>query len=393
MLKHFCVLSVVCIFLACSESGNKGQNEDGAIKLFLGKLEVPMFDSISVRISASDMSDIHISERNIKDNLKIDGVPYGENREFEVKIYADSGKLVQKGEASADLIVGETHIIPISLVALAGFLRLEVPLGIPNNTGIHSGKLFLGNLQYNMKFETGKGVFSTNSMSLDEVFEIEIELYDSKGEVLFIGNKTLSLSSIVQTETIQLQSTKGQVILELQASSDKPSQVLAMLPESSYGYRKPENFGDLFFTEIFAYPKTSGQDFEYMEIYNITLDTLLLSGCRIAENETSSTTTKRLNMPKNLILPPMEYLFFGRDSVVGADFNYKTFHLLTTGQSLGFFCEDLVIDTIAFYAKGENLFPLEKGRAMQLPLANYQNRTQGSSWCFGSSPKSDAMCP
>ncbi|MDR2732901.1 MAG: hypothetical protein LBB36_06745, partial [Fibromonadaceae bacterium] len=205
------------------------------------------------------------------------------------------------------------------------------------------------------------------------------------------GEKQISLSSISQTETMQLQSTLGSAILELETSTSEPTQILAVLPISVS--RPPQKYGDLFFTEIFAYPKTSGQDFEYMEVYNSTLDTLLLSGCRVAENETSSTATKKLNMPNNLALPPMEYLFFGRDSVAFAHFNYKSFHLLTAGQSLGFFCGDLVVDTLTFYAKGDNPFPLEMGKAMQLPLANHVSRTSGASWCFGFSPKEDAYCP
>jgi hypothetical protein len=148
----------------------------------------------------------------------------------------------------------------------------------------------------------------------------------------------------------------------------------------------------LFFTEISANP-TEGTNFQYMELYNITLDTLQLKGCKIARDQEYSGSTGKLVL-NDLILPPMEHIVLGRSSVISADYNYGSFQLLLTGQSLGLFCGDsaIAIDTLTYSNKGDNIFPLEKGRAMQLPLANYENRSLGKSWCFGFSPKSDAIC-
>jgi hypothetical protein len=392
MLKICIAVAILSIF-ACSKSGGESHNEDGSIKLFLGKLEVPMFDSISVHISAPDMNDIHISESSVKDNLKIDGIPYGENRQFEVSIYADSGKQVLIGEAAADIVPGETPLIPIPLVALAGFLRLEIPLGIPNNTGVHSGIMSLNDLEYRMKFEDGKGVFTTNSLELDKDFEIEIELYNSDGEPLFFGNASFSVSSILQTKTIQLKSSKGSAVLELKAETEGPIQILAMLPEDAFGSaRTPKNFGDMFFTEIFADP-AEGNDYQYMELYNPTLDTMRLRNCKIARDLHFASATGRFVIKDSLILPPIDYIILGRDSALGANYNYsKSFNLLKTSQSLGLFCDSLAIDTLTYAKSGDNIFPLAKGKAMQLPLANYKTRAQGSSWCFGASPGADAIC-
>jgi hypothetical protein len=390
MLKIWIAVAIISI-LACSKSGGESHNEDGSIKLFLGKLDVPMFDSISVRISAPDMNEIHISENSIRDNLKIDGIPYGENRLFEVEIYADSGRLVLIGEAAADIMAGEVPLIPIPLTALAGFLRLEIPLGIPNNTGIHSGKLFLDNLEYSMKFEDGKGVFITNSLDLNKDFEIRVELYDSDGEILFFSNEGFSISSILQAKTIQLQSSKGPVTLELQADPEGSIQILAMLPATAYGYRKPANFGDLFFTEIFADP-AENDNYQYMELYNPTLDTLQLKNCKIARDVTYKSSNGRILISDSLILPPINYIVLGRDSVINANYRYKSFAFLKTKQSLGFFCDSLAIDTLTYAKSGDNIFPLAKGKVMQLPLANYRSRTQGSSWCYGASPGIDAIC-
>jgi len=406
MLRHFCILCIAACSLwaaliglfvaACSGgggSGGGGGETGGTVKLFLGKLSVPMFDSISVDISADDMASIHISKKTLEDNLKIGGIPEGEDRRFEVKIYADSGKLVQKGDAIADIIADESITVPITLKALFGFLRLEIPLGLTNSTEVGSGKLFIDNMVFDMKFETGKGVFNTGALPLNSGLQLKIELYDKDGKVLFKGEKDITLDSISQTETIQLISTKGSVILELIASSKGPTQLLAMFPAIMYEKRAPKNYGDLFFTEIYADPKANGDNFEYLEIYNATIDTLELSNCRIARDRSTTASTYRFDMPDNLILPPMEFLFFGRDSVEDAHFNYKGLTLTNTGQSLGIFCDSSVIDSIYFSNKvEENKFPLKRGTAMQLPLSNYKIRTLGSSWCLGFSPKEDAIC-
>ncbi len=190
MFKCLCILFTTACILACSQvSGDKEQPENSGVNLFLGKLQVPFFDSISVDVSAKDMATIHISRAFLGENINIEGIPKGETRKFEVKIYADSGVLVQKGEAIADIKEGESITIPIKLEALVGFLRLEVPLGFTNNAGVSSGKLFLDDLEFNMKIENGKGIFTTGSLPLDKEFSMRIELKDDKGEILFTVQK------------------------------------------------------------------------------------------------------------------------------------------------------------------------------------------------------------
>jgi hypothetical protein len=401
IMKHFCFLRVAALWAAvamffaysCSSGGGKNDEhpENSAVNLFLGKLQVPFFDSISIRVSAANMENIYHSVNSIKDNIKINNIPAGENRKFEVTIYADYGKAVQKGEVVADINANQTVTIPIPLTAFYGFLKIEVPLGLANSAGVYSGKLILGNMEFQMQIENGKGVFNTTAFPLNQQFSLSLELKGINGEILFTGQREVMLSAILQTETMQLQSTMGSAILELTTTTNGPAQILAMLPISVS--RIPENYGDLFFTEIFADPQKSGSDFEYMEIYNATLDTLELSQCRIAQLITSNTPGQnRLNMPEDLILPPAEFLYFGRDSVGDADFNYKAFMLVNSGQPLGFFCGSNIIDTLRFSASGENPFPLLPKKAMQLPLSNFATRTSGSSWCLGFSPKEDANC-
>ena len=386
MFRCFCILFTTACILACSHvSGDREQPESSGINLFLGKLQVPLFDSISVQVSAEDMASIHISKALLGESIKIEGIPKGENRKFEVKIYADSGVLVQKGEAIADIKEGESITIPIKLEALVGFLRLEVPLGFTNNTGVSSGKLFLDGLEFNMKIENGKGVFTTGSLPLDKEFSMRIELKDDNGEILFTGSKNISLTSISQTETMQTQPNRGSVILELSASSGGSTQGVVTLPAKS---RSPKYYGDVFFTEIYASTPANEDNSQYMELYNSTSDTLQLisKNCRIVrtDNGTKHDIT-------NLIIPPMSYAIIGRSSVLDKDYS-SSFALLKTAMSLGLFCGDSAIDTLTYSSKGNNPFPIKTGTAMQLPLENYKTRTLGSSWCLGTSPRQDASC-
>ncbi|GHV14143.1 hypothetical protein AGMMS49938_09770 [Fibrobacterales bacterium] len=403
MLKFFlaafswaAVAFVINIFSACSGGGgSEHPNEnggDGAIRIFFGKIQVPLFDSVSIKISASDIDTIRNSYNSLKDNIRIDGIPLGEARKFEIKVYADVGKLVQSGNATADIFAGEVPTIPITLNALAGFLRMEIPLGLPNNTEVTNGELFLDTMAFQMTIENGKGIFTTGALPLNKNFSLVVLLKNSQGEVLFSGEQNLTLSSILQNETIKMISSRGSAVLEISANTDKPTQILAVLPTAIY--REPENYGDVFFTEIFAYPKTGEEPFKYMEIYNATLDTLNLTNCRVATNRTTTATSLSLPFPENSEIQPMSYLLLGRDSVKNADIYYQNFNLVSTKQSLGLFCGNIAIDSI-FYNKSDSLgnaFPMVQNFAMQLPLSNFLNRNLGISWCAGNSPKEDGWC-
>jgi hypothetical protein len=399
MLRHFCILCVAAftmwsavvglVFVACSGGGGSGggggRETEGTVKLFLGKLNVPLFDSISVDVSASDMASIHISKKTLEDNLKIEGIPKGEARKFEVKIYADSGKLVQEGEANVEIKPDENITIPITLKALFGFLRLEIPLGFTNNTGVSSGKLFLDNLEFDMKIEYGKGVFITGALPLDNKLSLSIELYDKNGDILFMGWEEITLKLISQAETMQLKSNQGTANIEFITDSEGPKEIMVEIPTKS---RPPKDYGEVFFTEIYANTPANEDNFQYMELFNSTSDILQLSNnCKLVR--TDNGTEHKIT---NLTILPMSYAIIGRSSVLDKDYS-SSFALLKTTMSLGLFCGDSAIDILTYSSKGDNPFPIKTGTAMHLPLKNYETRTLGSSWCLGFSPKEDAICP
>ncbi|MCL2260529.1 MAG: hypothetical protein FWC15_04140 [Fibromonadales bacterium] len=383
MIRHFFVLFLGVCIAACSSNGSSGNEEQhgGSARLVLGRLQIPLFDSVTVHVYAEDMENMRISANSVSENIKIDGIPLGEYRKFEVKVYADKGKEVLKGEATTNIVANQTASILIPLTALYGFLRLEIPLGLANSENIHSGTLFLDSRQFQMQIETGKGIFNTGALPINQTFNLRIELKDQNDKVLFYGEKSVKISAIRQTEIVPLYSTMGSITLELETSALEPLQILAVLPTSKT--RTPQHYGDLFFTEF----RTSPDSYEYMEIYNATLDTLELSNCRVAKTRTSSEGQSRFSISKYLAFPPMEFLLLGRELVEDADFNYTKFILTDDGQTIIFFCDDLVIDSLV-----TNQFPL-KTRRIHLPISNFMYRDKESSWCAGFSPKQDAECP
>ena len=341
----FKFLAVIAVFaFSCSKDGRREDDLGGGVNLFLGRVQVPMLDSVSVLVYGDDMEDVRTSANSIAENIKINGIPIGEARHFEVKVYADKGKLVQSGVADADIKSNETITIPIKLYPLMGFLKIEVPLGLANLEEIHSGTLFLDELEYTMKIEKGKGIFNTGALEF-KTYNLKIELKDINNRIAFAAEKTLQLNSDLQNETILLESKRASVILEIsQGGSEK--EITATLPGSTL--RKPMFSGDVLFAEIFANPGPNKDSLEYLKIYNATLDTLNLLDCTVGKNSEKNTVTTSFKIEEELAVPPMKYSLLGREHVLNADYYYTGLKLSNSGQSLVFFCDDVVADSLYY---------------------------------------------
>lgn len=393
MFRLHCSMAVLFAMILGGCGGGSSSDptptlDQGAVRLLLGQNTLPSFDSLVVHISASAMENRHFAYTALTEECILDDIPPGSDRNFKVQVYADGGQLVQQGEAVSDVAAGETIALTVVLQALAGFLQVEVPLGLGNSLGIARGTLTLSatgaaDRTVAMLLENGKGSFATGALPLDVEFVLRVQLYNASGTVLYNGQRTVKLATLVQTETLTLTSTQGTARLQLQLASSKPAQILASLPSATR--RVPAASAEVIFTELLPYPKTSGDDFEFMELYNTTLDTLELSGCSIARLRTSSGASARLELPAGFTLAPMAYGVLGRDSATFAPLRYQSFVLSNSGQSLVLYCGSVLLDSLYYSAATDTLnpFPLEAGKSLQLPLSNWQKRTLGSSWCAG----------
>lgn len=381
-----------CIGLvACGDHGGGSDMESipqGSAQLMLGRNTVPFFDSLVLDVEGEGMEKRTQAFTQEQEGVLLEEIPPGDARRFSARVYADQGKLVQSGEVVAAVPTGERISLSLSLQAEAGFLELSVPLGLDNALGIASGSMELSAADgshslYPMSLGTGQGSFMSGALPLDKDFSLAVNLVGGKGEVLYTGSRTVRLSSLVQREVLELRSTRGSVALKLILSSLEPAQIWAKLPGSLA--RKASLPQDLVFTEVLAWPKTGGDDFEYLELYNATLDTLDVGGCLIGKTRASTGATVSFALNEGLRVSPMSYLLLGRDSVAQAQMRYQNFVLSNNGQSLVLHCEGNLVDSLYYGLPGDSLhpFPLQMGKALQLPLGNWKARASGNSWCAG----------
>lgn len=381
----------IALLVACGRSGNDAQVSDElgyAVGIVLGRNQVPLFDSLVVRVSGPNMQERHyVYTGSIPETIGLDSIPPGEDRVFNLQVYAGGGVLVQSGEAIATVAAGSELRIPIVLKALKGFLQVSVKLGLANTLGVCSGTMQMKgssqDLAFQMTVSQGLGLFQSIPVELDSTWQVSVTLWDCGNTQLFQGSRTIVLSALNNNAVFELGDARSQVILEATFATISPVQVPALL--SAARTRSPQSSGEAFFTEIMANPKTSGDDYEYLELYNATLDTLDMSGCTIARSRGTTGTTTNLPLPSGMVLPPMEYMVVGRDSVPVAKWHYNSFVLTNSAQSLVLHCNGLLLDSLYYTLATDTLnpFPNVVAHSMQLPISAWQNRQSGRSWCAG----------
>lgn len=387
----FTIWGLIALLVACGRSGSNAQDSDElgyAVGIVLGRNQVPLFDSMVVRVGGANMEERHyLYTGSIPEIVALDSIPPGEDRLFNLKVYAGGGVLVQFGEATATVAAGSELRIPIVLRALKGFLQVSVKLGLANTLGVCSGTMQMQgsgqDLLFPMTVTNGVGEFQSNPVDLDSTWQVSLILRDCGNTQLFQGSRTIVLSALNTHAVFELGDARSQVVLEATFASLAPVQVPALL--SATRTRAPQSSGEAFFTEIMANPKTSGDDYEYLELYNATLDTLDMTGCSIARSRSTTGTTTNLPLPSGMVLPPMEYLVVGRDSVPVAQWHYNAFVLTNSAQSLVLHCNGLLLDSLYYTLATDTLnpFPNVVSHSMQLPISAWQNRQSGRSWCAG----------
>ncbi len=387
----FVLWNFTAFLVACGRSGSDAQASDElgyAVGIVLGRNQVPLFDSLVVRVGGPNMDERrYIYTGSIPELLALDSIPPGEDRIFNLQVYAGGGVLVQSGEATATVAAGSELRIPIVLKALKGFLQVSVKLGLANTLGVCAGTMQMQgasqDLRFPMTVSQGVGLFQSIPVELDSTWQVSVTLWDCGNSQLFQGSRVIVLSSLNNNAVFELGDARSQVILEATFATLSPVQVPALLSASRT--RAPQSQGEAFFTEIMANPKTSGDDYEYLELYNATLDTLDMGGCAIARSRSTTGTTTNLPLPAGMKLPPMEYLVVGRDSVPVAEWHYNSFVLTNSAQSLVLHCNGLLLDSLYYTMATDTLnpFPNVVAHSMQLPISAWQNRQNGHSWCAG----------
>ena len=393
-------LSALTLAACSKDSANEtigyAEGHTAKVLLNLNYGEVPLMDSLVLDCYGADT--LHLVKGPEEHQLELDLFPH-ERWSFSAKLYAN-GSLMQKGEVETRLEAGKTVEVSLKMHPLAGFVYLRIPLGFGNPAKIAYGQMELRSndslYTYLMEMEGNDGVFRTGLLPLETAYLLKIVLYDNQDNRIYQVEDSLYLSQEAPVPSLELKSLRGKVRLSLELSPEANLEAVLNLPA---GHRAPEA-NELIITEFFSSPlKTDSSQYEFIEIYNGSIDTLSLEGCTIG---TGSTGSKAWEITAREI-PPNRVLVFGDSSANTPDEyrNTATWGDLTNTKSpIVLQCGGTILDSL-FYANADSLqavpnysTPTKNPQSSHLDILQWENRGDASVWCLESpTPGILTHCP
>ncbi|MBR2198327.1 MAG: lamin tail domain-containing protein [Fibrobacter sp.] len=368
------------------ESSVRADGITAKVQLELHYSDVPLMDSLVIDCLGADT--LHLVKNPEDHSLELDLFPH-DHWEFQAKIYAN-GSLMQRGEAEARLEAGKTTEISIKMHPLAGFIYLKIPLGFGNPANIAYGQMELESSDslytYLMEIDDSEGIFRTDLLPLETSYRLKITLYDNLDNNIYQVEDSLYLSPDNPVPSLELKSLRGKASIAIEIADNANLEIRMSLPAT----RRAPKQNDLVITEFLSAPlKTDSSQYEFIEIYNGSTDTLALNGCTIG---TGSAGNKAWEILKSEIAPG-SILVFGDTSVNTPDVfrNTATWGDLTnTKSSIVLQCNGTVLDSL-FYSNIQdsttiipnNSNPSKNPQSSQLDIRYWQNRGTGDSWCMG----------
>lgn len=378
---------------ACSQENGTADrpnsSEVGGARLHLNiaKSQVPLSDSLVIDLVGPDTFHVVLPGDSAKFDKTLDPGDWN----FYAKFYAN-GILVQRGEALAKLAADDDKTVSIEMKAVAGFLSVQIPLGLGNPLDIARGTLLVdGDKDYDFQIGEQTATAATGLLELGKTYTVHVYLYSKSGEILFQTSSEVTIDGENFAVDWKLSSLRADVSFEIVVDSLRTLSATGHLPSK---LRTPKS-GDLLITEFLTGTKCG-----FVEIYNPNLDTLDLSDCNLWAT-TSSSLKQVTESLVDVKMTPSSYLVFGKDSCEGRDVA-ATLSMPGTKGSIVFRCEENVAIDSLFYTKegvdslGIAAFPIassSKALSVQLPIQNYKTKDQGDSWCSGEySLHADASC-
>ena len=380
------VTLAACSKGSSSETVAYAEGNTAKVMLNLNYREVPLMDSLVLDCYGADT--LHLVKGPSDRQLELDLFPH-EHWMFSAKLYAN-GNLMQKGEVETRLEAGKTTEVSLKMHSLAGFIYLRIPLGFGNPANIAYGQMELQSpdslYTYLLEMEGSEGVFRTDLLPLEKTYALKITLYDTQDNSIYQVEDSLFLSQETPVPSLELKSLRGKVQLSLDFSSEVNLEAVLNLPAG----RKHPGKNELVISEFFSSPlKTDSSQYEFIEVYNGSIDTLLLGGCTIG---TGSTGSKAWEITAREI-PPGTFLVFGDTSANTPEVfrNTATWGDLTnTKSSIVLQCDGTVLDSL-FYSNADSLqaipnysSPSKNPQSSQLDIALWENRNDGIAWSLGS---------
>lgn len=387
-------LACATAFWNCGNDSAQSNNNvvDGntaSVALKLEYANTPLLDSLVLDCFGADT--LHLVHAADDANFGLELFP-NDHWNFKAKIYAN-GTLMQVGELETKLEAGTTVSLNIQMHAIVGFVYIDIPLGLHNEAGIESGEMKLtsksGSYTIPMEFSANRGVFKSGSLKLGESYDITISLLDSNGKKIYELSDKFDLSENSPVPSLELKSLRSQVALAIQAAADKNIELSLPLPA---GYRKPK-VEEILITEYFSAPSTNDTtQYEFVEIYNGSLDTLILDDCSLGI--TSSSSTKHFPLTVSEIAPS-QILVLGNPNGK----NTPPLYINTDGwadmaNSKGqvvLKCDGVTLDSLYYSSTPDsihtNVVPAmgssKYGSSGQLNIDRWDSRRDSSAWCLG----------
>lgn len=349
----------------------------------------PLLDSLVLDCYGADT--LHLVHAANDGNFSLELFP-SDHWNFKAKIYAN-GALMQVGELETKLEAGTTVNLNIQMHPIVGFVYVEIPLGLGNAAGIKSGTMTLtsGEKRYElpMVLETNKGYFKSEMLKLGETYDVSISLLDADGNEIYALSDKFLLSEDSPNPNFSLNSLRAQLSLAIQAAAEKNVHLTLPLPA---GYRTPHE-NELLITEYLSAPdsKDSSQ-YEFVEIFNGSLDTLILDDCFL--QVTSGNTSKSFALTVSE-LPPAKILVLGSaNSEKTPAENVNTYGWLDLGNSKGAIalkCGSILMDELYYATEPDSLHPnvvpalgsSKYGSSGQLNIDRWESRKDSTAWCLG----------
>jgi hypothetical protein len=394
-------LSTLMISACSRESGDKSiANTEGVsakVMLELHYTSVPLMDSLVIDCTGADT--IHLVKTPDEHSLELDLFPH-EHWKFQAKLYAN-GNLMQIGDVEAALEAGQTTEINLKMRPLAGFIYLRIPLGFGNPTNIAYGQMELQSedslFTYLMQMDDSEGVFRTDLLPLETSYRLKITLYDNLDNNIYQVEDSLFLSPENPVPALELKSLRGKAKISIESAENANLEIVLNLPAA----KRTPHLNDLVITEFLSAPlKTDSSQYEFIEIYNGSTDTITLDGCSIG---TGSFGNKAWEILVNEIAPG-EALVFGDTSANTPTAYRNTVNwgdLTNTKSSIVLQCNGVILDSL-FYSSAQDSAsvipnysnPSKNPQSSQLDILHWQTRNLGVTWCLDApTPGELKHCP
>ena len=386
---------VHCLFFSSCSENKEGTlpvtSENGSMStVHLNAKTLPSLTLDSLVILATGTDTIHQVLYDLETPLEMQLFP-NKPWHFYAGLYAQGGILMQEGIVEMELEAGEEFFIEIPLKAIVGFIYVEIPLGFENQMKISSGTLHLSskklNKTYSLNQEGPIAYFSSEALPLNTKYYANMILKDDLGDTIFIFKDSISIYDNSPVFHWKLTSLRSTVSLSLEAQVIESNDFYASFSNAKKRY--PQN-GEILFTEIYITDKSKSA--EYIELFNGSIDSLILDSCYISIKSSNSGTL----IPENTVIRPSSFLTIGGDSVFNADIKISSFDLTNTKQALVLQCHNQKIDSV-HYSSSDTInidtISIQKNKSAQLPLRFWNEKKDFSKWCLGNqSIGKDALC-